>query len=224
MASLLIVDDEQDLLDLLNYTLAKEGHVVATANDGLMAMQALRRNPPDAMILDMMMPRMDGLQVLREMRACPDWNRIPVLMLTARAAVEDRIDGLEAGADDYLSKPFSTKELLLRLQSLLRRVAGSEAVIELGPFRLERESLRMYIGGDRIDLTATEFKLMMVLIQAPGKVQGRDQLLRDVWGYKDSTLTRTLDTHIKRLREKLGAHADLLQTVRGIGYCLNSTV
>lgn len=221
MASLLIVDDEQDLLDLLGYTLAKDGHTVATASNGLLALKSLQNNPPDAMILDMMMPHMDGLQVLREMRARPEWNRIPVLMLTARGAVEDRIDGFEAGADDYLSKPFSSKELMLRIRALLRRVAGSDAVIELGPFRLERETLRMIVDKERIDLTATEFKLMLVLIQGPGQVQGRDQLLRDVWGYKDSTLTRTLDTHIKRLREKLGKHADLLQTVRGVGYCLN---
>jgi two-component system phosphate regulon response regulator PhoB len=222
MASLLLVDDEQDLLDLLSYNLTKDGNQVRTAANGLQALKAVESERPDAIVLDLMMPHMDGFQFLRELRARPEWNRVPVLMLTARAAVEDRIKGLEMGADDYLTKPFSAKELILRLRSLMRRNAGPETVLELGPFRLERETLRMILDGQRVELTATEFKLMLVFLQKAGQVLGRDQLLRDVWGYNDSTLTRTLDTHIKRLREKLGSHAELIQTIRGIGYTLKS--
>ena len=221
MASILLIDDEKDLLDLLSYNLAKDGHQVRTAANGLQGLKAVESECPDAIVLDMMMPHMDGLQFLREIRSRPDLNRVPVLMLTARGAVEDRIQGLESGADDYLSKPFSPKELLLRLRALLRRNAGAEPVVESGPFRLERETLRLLVEGERVDLTATEFKLMLLFLQKPNQVHSRDQLLRDVWGYKDSTLTRTLDTHIKRLREKLGRHADLIQTVRGVGYSLN---
>ena len=150
----------------------------------------------------------------------PIHDRMPVILLTAHSAVEDRIRGLEMGADDYLSKPFSPKELLLRLRGVLRRNAGDQATLNQGPFRLERDTLRLEVDGARVDLTATEFKLIYVLMTRVGQVQGRDQLLRDVWGYKDSTLTRTLDTHVKRLREKLGAYADRVQTVRGIGYVL----
>lgn len=224
MASILIVDDEQDLLDLLSYNLSKDGHEITTATNGIRAIRVLEKELPAAIVLDLMMPHMDGLQLLREVRARTEWNRVPVLMLTARGAVEDRIKGLEMGADDYLSKPFSPKELILRLRALLRRTAGSEPVIELGPFRLERETLRMIVDQERVDLTATEFKLMLVFLQNPDHVHGRDNLLRDVWGYKDSTLTRTLDTHIKRLREKLGPHADLIRTIRGVGYSLKSPV
>lgn len=224
MASILLIDDEKDLLELLTYNLAKDGHLVRTAANGLHGLKAVEDERPDAIVLDMMMPHMDGLQFLREIRNRSEWNRIPVLMLTARGAVEDRIQGLEAGADDYLSKPFSAKELLLRLRALLRRNVGTDAVIESGPIRLERETLRLLLDGERVDLTATEFKLMLLFLQKPNQVHTRDQLLRDVWGYKDSTLTRTLDTHIKRLREKLGKHADLIQTVRGIGYSLNPPV
>ena len=224
MPSILIVDDEQDLLDLLAYNLAKDGHEVQTAKNGIQALRALEQALPAAIILDLMMPHMDGLQLVKEIRSRSEWNHIPVLMLTARGSVEDRIKGLEMGADDYLSKPFSQKELLLRLRALLRRASSPEPIVELGPFRLERETLRMVVDGNRVDLTATEFKLMLVFLQRPDQVHGRDQLLRDVWGYKDSTLTRTLDTHIKRLREKLGKQADLVQTVRGVGYILKSPV
>ncbi|MFM7181592.1 MAG: response regulator transcription factor [Verrucomicrobiales bacterium] len=221
MASILLIDDEKDLLDLLSYNLAKDGYEVRTAANGLHGLKAVESQCPDAIVLDMMMPHMDGLQFLRVLRSRSELNRVPVLMLTARGAVEDRIQGLECGADDYLSKPFSAKELLLRLRALLRRNALAEPTIESGPFRLERETLRLIMDGQRVDLTATEFKLMLLFLQKPNQVHTRDTLLRDVWGYKDSTLTRTLDTHIKRLREKLGPHADQIQTVRGIGYALN---
>ena len=220
MAYILIVDDEQDLIDLVAFNLTKEGHEVAGALNGVQALRSMAARRPDALILDLMMPQKDGYQVLAEIRDHPEWNRVPVIMLTARGAVEDRVKGLELGADDYLPKPFSPKELLLRLRGLLRRHAQETGTLTYGPFRLDRENLRLLVDGTRVDLTATEFKLMQVLIQRAGQVQGRDQLLREVWGYKDSTLTRTLDTHMKRLREKLGNHADLVQTVRGIGYVL----
>jgi two-component system phosphate regulon response regulator PhoB len=224
MATILLVDDEQDLLDLVTYNLVKDGYEVKTARNGIQAVKVMEAGLPDALVLDLMMPHMDGLQLVREIRSRRDWNKVPVLMLTARGSVEDRIKGLEMGADDYLAKPFSQKELLLRLRAVMRRAAGPEAVIELGPFRLERETLRLVVEGERVDLTTTEFKLMLLFLQNPNQIHGRDQLLRDVWGYKDSTLTRTLDTHIKRLREKLGPHADMVQTVRGVGYLLKSPV
>jgi two-component system, OmpR family, phosphate regulon response regulator PhoB len=220
MAYILIVDDEQDLIDLVSYNLVKDGHEVGSAPHGAAALARIRERRPDALILDLMMPHVDGYQVLREIRARPEWQRIPVIMLTARDAVEDRIRGLELGADDYLSKPFSPKELLLRLRGVLRRTAGGEAQFKLGPFKLERETLRLDVDGRRVDLTATEFKLMLVLLQRAGQIQQRDNLLREVWGYKDSTLTRTLDTHVKRLREKLGEHGDRILTVRGVGFVL----
>lgn len=220
MAHILIVDDEKDLIELLKHNVSKEGHEVSSAANGLEALKAMQEALPDAVILDLMMPHVDGFQVLKEIRSRGDWNRVPVVMLTARGAVEDRIKGLELGADDYISKPFSPKELILRLNSVLRRASSAESVIELGPFRLERETLRLEVDGERVDLTATEFKLILILLQRAGQTQGRDVLLREVWGYKDSTLTRTLDTHVKRLREKLGARADVVQTVRGVGYVL----
>lgn len=219
MSLILIADDEKDLVELVEFHLLKEGHQVITAANGVEALARLANNP-DAVILDWMMPKVDGMEVLRQMRERHEWYRIPVILLTARSAVDDRIRGLEMGADDYLSKPFTPKELVLRLKGVLRRASMGEAVLELGPFRLERESLRVECGGNRVDLTATEFKLMHTLMQNSGEVQTRERLLREVWGYKDSTLTRTLDTHVKRLREKLGAHADLIRTVRGTGYIL----
>jgi len=219
MSLILIADDEKDLVELVEFNLIKEGYACITAANGAETIEKLAENP-DAVVLDWMMPKIDGMQVLRQMRERPEWYRIPVVLLTARSAVDDRIRGLEMGADDYLCKPFMPKELILRLKGVLRRAQMAEPVIECGPFRLERESLRVECEGNRVDLTATEFKLMLTLMQNVGEVQTRERLLREVWGYKDTTLTRTLDTHVKRLREKLGPHADMIRTVRGTGYVI----
>lgn len=224
MPRILVVDDEPDLVELLTYNLEKEGHSVLSASDGHDALRSMGESRPDAVLLDLMMPSMDGFQTLGEIRSRSGFARIPVIMLTARGAVEDRIKGLELGADDYLAKPFSAKELILRLDAVLRRTdsAGVSGVLEVGPFRLDREALKLDLEGQMVELTATEFKLVLLLMQNEGEVQGRDYLLREVWGYKDSTLTRTLDTHIKRLREKIGEYADHITTMRGVGYVFHA--
>jgi len=224
MPRILVVDDEPDLVELLTYNLEKEGHSVLSASDGQDALRSMEGSRPDAVLLDLMMPNMDGFQTLTEIRGRSGFAGIPVIMLTARGAVEDRIKGLELGADDYLAKPFSAKELILRLDAVLRRTesTGVSGVLEVGPFRLDREALRLDLEGQLVELTATEFKLVLLLMQNEGEVQGRDYLLREVWGYKDSTLTRTLDTHIKRLREKIGEYADHITTMRGVGYVFHA--
>lgn len=221
MATILIADDEQDLVDLVVYNLKREGHQPITALNGNEALEILRQQRPDAVVLDWMMPHKSGIQVLREIRERTEWSAIPVIMLTARGAVEDRVKGLEAGADDFVTKPFSPKELMLRIKGVLRRAAAGKGSVEAGPFLLDRQSLKLSLDGEDIDLTVTEFKLLQILIQNAGEVIGRDTLLREVWGYKDSTLTRTIDTHVKRLREKLGKHAPRLRTIRGHGYQLS---
>ncbi|QQL44984.1 response regulator transcription factor [Sulfuriroseicoccus oceanibius] len=227
MSRILIVDDEPDLVDLLTFNIESAGHTVATASNGLEALEAMDKSRPDAVLLDMMMPHMDGIATLKEMRKRPGFAGIPVIMLTARSAVEDRIKGFESGADDYLSKPFDSKELQLRLAAVLRRTegdGGSPDILEVGSFRLDRETLRLDLDNQVVDLTATEFKLVLLLMQHEGEVQERDHLLRQVWGYRDSTLTRTLDTHIKRLREKIGEYAEHIETVRGVGYVFHAEV
>jgi two-component system phosphate regulon response regulator PhoB len=172
-----------------------------------------------------MLPGIDGFSVYKELRADPRTSGIPVLMLTAKGEVNDRISGLELGADDYVTKPFSPKELMLRVRALLKRTrkVTVDASLRIGDFLLERNTLKLFLAGQPVDLTATEFKLLRLLVEASGEVQERDVLLREVWGYSDTMLTRTLDTHIKRLREKLGKYADCIQTVRGVGYRFSPT-
>lgn len=227
MSRILIVDDEPDLVDLLSFNIESAGHSATTASNGIEALQSMEKTRPDAVLLDLMMPHMNGFATLTEMRKRPGLSGIPVIMLTARSAVEDRVKGFECGADDYLCKPFDKKELLLRLNAVLRRTespGGSPDILEVGSFRLDRETLRLDLDGQVVDLTATEFKLVLLLMQNEGKVQERDQLLREVWGYRDSTLTRTLDTHIKRLREKIGEYSEHIETMRGIGYVFHADV
>jgi len=171
-------------------------------------------------VLDIMMPRLNGFEVARRLRENPRTAGIPMLILSAKGETESRIKGLELGADDYMPKPFSTKELLLRIQSLLRRrvTQPTGESVEAGPFVLDRNSLKVTAHGERIDLTATEFKLLSLLIGKSGSIQSRDDLLQEVWGYKSTVDTRTVDTHMRRLREKLGSHAACIETIRGEGY------
>ncbi|MGB1130696.1 MAG: winged helix-turn-helix domain-containing protein [Haloferula sp.] len=175
---------------------------------------------PDLVILDLMLPAKDGYAVFKDLKRDARSRDIPVIMLTARAQTEDRIQGLEAGADDYLTKPFSPKELLLRVQAVLKRVDASPGAVtvEYGPFKFDKNDLKFYLGGDPTDLTSTEFKLLLFLTERAGKPQDRNDLLRSVWGYSDDVHSRTLDTHMKRLRQKLGDHSGMVETVRGIGY------
>ncbi len=218
--TILIVDDEEDVRELVGSNLRRAGMRVVEAADGLQGILFARSQMPNVVVLDVMMPGRDGLQVCAELRADEVTKDIPVLMLTAKGQTSDRIAGLERGADDYLAKPFSPRELVLRVQALLRRaiVSKEAGALKEGPFELDLAGVKLTIDGAHVDLTLLEFKLVHLLVSRKGAVVDRDTILREVWGYADNVRTRTLDTHVKRLREKLGAHADWIQTSRGFGY------
>ncbi|MFT4175993.1 MAG: response regulator transcription factor [Luteolibacter sp.] len=220
MQKILIVEDERDIADLIGFNLQRAGYQVIKAHDGITATEMAMQERPDLMILDIMLPGRDGYAVFRELRRDSRSANIPVIMLTARAQTEDRIQGLEAGADDYLTKPFSPKELMLRVQAVLKRADAPPGNVEFsyGPFRFDKNALRFFLDGEPTDLTATEFKLLLYLCERSGKPQDRNDLLRTVWGYSDEVHSRTLDTHMKRLRQKLGPHGALVETIRGVGY------
>ena len=219
----LVVDDEPDVVDLVRYRLRGAGMTVLVATDGLAALHAAREHRPDLVVLDLMLPHMNGEEVCRQLRADRETAAIPVLMLTAKGEPTDRIAGLEAGADDYLSKPFSPRELILRAEAILRRARAAqerrETILEVDGFRLNKGEFEVTLDGRKLELTTTEFKLLCLLIERRGKVLTRDSLLTDVWNYAAAIDTRTVDTHVRRLREKLGpAHAGRIETVRGEGY------
>ena len=218
----LVVDDEPDIVALVAYHLAKSGYSVSTAASGPDGLAAARRDKPALMILDLMLPGLSGLEVMEELRADPATARIAVLMLTARREESDRIKGLTLGADDYLTKPFSPQELVLRVAAILRRVkAGQEDVADvkqLGPLRIDSTAHRVTVDGREIDLTPTEFKLLLLLAERKGRVQPRNLLLEIVWEAAPDIQTRTVDMHVQRLRAKLGEAGDLIETVRGFGY------
>lgn len=223
--TVLVVEDENDVVDLLRYHLKRAGYKVLIENTGDAGLAAARKNRPDAAIFDIMMPGMTGLEVCRALKNDPETAGIPVLMLTAKSEVKDRVSGLETGADDYVTKPFSPKEVVLRVQGLIRRaqsVASENSLIELDGITLDRTMLHAQIDGVRVDLTTTEFKLLSTLVGNRGRTMSRDTLLRDVWGYSNSLDTRTVDTHMRRLREKIGRHAGRLETIRGEGYRFNA--
>lgn len=220
MHKILIVEDEHDIAELIAFNLKRAGYEVFMAHDGIEGTTTAMRERPDLVVLDLMLPGRDGFGVFRELRRDARTAKIPVIMLTARAQTEDRIQGLEVGADDYLTKPFSPKELLLRIQAILKRSDAPPGTAEFthGPFRFDENALKFYIEGDPVDLTATEFKLLLFLCERAGKPQDRNALLRTVWGYSDEVHSRTLDTHMKRLRQKIGEHGCWIETVRGVGY------
>lgn len=224
MQKILIVEDERDIADLVGFNLERAGFEVIKAHDGITGVELAIQKRPDLIILDLMLPGKDGYGVFKEIRRDSRSREIPVIMLTARAQTEDRIQGLEAGADDYLTKPFSPKELMLRVQAVLKRSDGPPGQVEFtfGPFRFDKNALKFYLEGEPVELTSTEFKLLLFLTERAGKAQDRNDLLRTVWGYSDEVHSRTLDTHMKRLRQKLGEHAAMVETVRGIGYCVSS--
>lgn len=226
LQKILIVEDEPDVADLVTFNLKRAGFEVVVAHDGLVGQQKALDENPDLILLDLMLPGKDGFAVFKELRRDTRTNRTPVIMLTARAQTEDRIHGLEAGADDYLTKPFSPKELVLRVKSVLRRSESPPAAteFELGPFRFDKNNMKFYLSKEPVDLTTTEFKLLLYLSERAGSPQSRHDLLRHVWGYSDDVHSRTLDTHMKRVRQKLGDLAGLVETVRGIGYCLRTPV
>ncbi|MAS92536.1 MAG: DNA-binding response regulator [Verrucomicrobiales bacterium] len=221
MPTILIVDDEDDIRELIAVNLMREeNYKLLEAKDGLEALDLSKNKKPDLIILDLMLPEMDGVKVYKKLRDDVRTESIPVIMLTARGRLEEKIAGLEMGADDYMPKPFSPKELMLRVRNLLRRSNPNHGgnLIESGPFSLDKSALKLHLEGEEIELTATEFKLLLSLIESPGITQERGDLLRKVWGYSDMIQTRTLDTHIKRLREKLGGFGEAIETVRGVGY------
>lgn len=217
---ILIVDDEPDVLELVEYNLRKAGFEVVTATNGAEALKEARDARPDLIVLDVMMPEIDGLEVSKLLRGDASISDVPIIMLTAKAGEIDRVLGLELGADDYLTKPFSPRELLLRIKNLLGRprTTPDRDVIQVGSLSIDLPRHDVTVAGRRINLTATEFRLITVLAQRCGRVQSREQLLRDVWEYNSLIDTRTVDTHMRRLREKLGPAADHLHTVRGVGY------
>ena len=222
---ILVVDDEPDIVALVAYHLAKAGYRVSTAASGPDALSAARDEKPALIVLDLMLPGMSGLEVLEQLRAGDATRDMAVLMLTARKEEPDRIRGLSLGADDYLAKPFSPQEMVLRVRAILRRVAASGSssdVIRIGAIGIDRIAHRVTVGTRLIDLTPTEFKLLLTLADRRGRVQSRAQLLETVWDAAPDIQTRTVDMHIQRLRTKLGAAGDLVETVRGFGYRLQT--
>jgi two-component system phosphate regulon response regulator PhoB len=223
-ARILVVDDEADLLELVAYNLRQAGHQVVTARDGLTALAEARRQRPDLIVLDVMLPDVNGTEVCRRLRRDAATSSIPVVMLTARTEEIDRVVGFEVGADDYVPKPFSPRELVLRVGAVLRRSKAPSAPaaqrIVFGEMTIDVEGHRVSVAGEEIAVTALEFRLLHHLASHRGRVQSRDSLLEQVWGYVPGVETRTVDTHVKRLREKLGVAGDYIETVRGVGYRL----
>ena len=217
----LVADDEPDVLNLVSLNLKGAGFTVLQAEDGLAALQQAKESLPALIVLDLMLPEMSGLEVCKVLKKDAQTAQIPVIMLTAKAEEIDRIVGLELGADDYITKPFSPRELVLRVKSVLRRASAAGETsdhLTLGEIQVDRSRYEVMVKGKPIEFTATEFKLLALLMERRGRVQSRDVLLNDVWGYESIIDTRTVDTHIRRLREKLGKAADCIETIRGFGY------
>jgi two-component system phosphate regulon response regulator PhoB len=218
---ILVADDEPDVLQLVSMNLKNAGFNVIKAEDGMSALTQARETLPALIVLDLMLPEMSGLEVCKVLKKEAATSQIPIIMLTAKAEEVDRIVGLELGADDYITKPFSPRELVLRVKSVMRRAAGASEpndFLTLGEIRVDRSRYEVTVNAKRVEFTATEFKLLTVLMERRGRVQSRDTLLNDVWGYECAIDTRTVDTHIRRLREKLGKSADCIETIRGFGY------
>ncbi|HUJ43522.1 MAG TPA: response regulator transcription factor [Opitutaceae bacterium] len=219
---ILIVDDEPDVVDLVSYHLKARGYQVQTVLDPNSSIGTARSYSPDLVILDIMMPDLNGIQICRILRADSKLKNVPIVFLTAKGEEADRITGFETGCDDYICKPFSIKELILRVQSILHRVSqgasDDKRILQIGQIVLDIECHKVTVQGRPIELTATEFKLLRLLIERRGRVHTREHLLINVWNYETEIETRTVDTHIRRLREKLGPEADWIETVRGVGY------
>ncbi|HUF77897.1 MAG TPA: response regulator [Thermoanaerobaculia bacterium] len=222
---ILLVEDEPDIAEVLQYNLEKEGFEVGVEARGDTALERIRATPPDLLILDLMLPGLDGLELARLLQRDRRTAALPLIMLTARGEEVDRIVGLELGADDYISKPFSPREVVLRVKAVLRRATrepqtGDE--IRIGDLVLDVAGHRLGVDGRQVELTATEFRLLKLLMERAGRVQTRSQLLSDVWGYSEDVDSRTVDTHIRRLRRKLGSEAERVETVIGVGYRLRA--
>jgi len=221
MKPILVVEDEKDIRDLVEYHLRQSGFSVASAADGPSALTEAKRQTPRLIILDLMLPGMDGKDVCRALKSNPLMQGIPIVMLTARSEEVDRIIGLELGADDYVTKPFSPKELVLRVKTILRRGERKEEVtksIAFEDLRIDIDRHQVIVGKRKVELTTTEFKLLVALVSNKGRVQTREHLLDKVWGYTHEGYARTVDTHTRRLREKLGQAGKYIETIRGLGY------
>ena len=225
-ARILVVEDESDLAELVAFNLKQAGHLVTTAGDGSTALAEIQRQTPDLVVLDVMLPDISGLEVCRRLRRAEATASIPVLMLTAKGEEVDRVVGFEVGADDYVTKPFSPRELLLRIEAILRRIGITDTdpqrSIVVGTMEIDVPGHRVLVDDEEVPLTALEFRLLLDLAKRRGRVQSRDSLLERVWGYTPGIETRTVDTHVKRLREKLGSASGHIETVRGVGYRLRS--
>ena len=222
-ALILIVEDEPDLLDTLEYNLKKEGYLTRCARDGESALREAFRTPvPDLVLLDLMLPDISGKEICRQLKADEQTKRVPIIMVTARGEEMDRVIGFEVGADDYVVKPYSPRELMLRVKAILRRAAAPEGSrnekVKFGGLIVDTLGHRAWVDDSEIVLTALEFRLLNTLMERKGRVQTRNQLLDDVWGFDAVVTTRTVDTHVKRLREKLGELEGYVETIRGVGY------
>ena len=218
---ILVVDDEPDALEVLGFKLKEAGYAPVFAKDGGRALAAARDERPALIVLDLMLPEIDGLEVCKLLRRDPATAMIPIIMLTARAAEMDRVLGLELGADDYVTKPFSPRELVLRIKKLLARAKAADepmAQIRFGELEIDVPRHQVTVAGRGVILTATEFRLLELLARRRGRVQTRERLLHDAWGYENPIDSRTVDTHMRRLREKIGDAARVLETIRGVGY------
>ncbi|MEJ2678454.1 MAG: response regulator transcription factor [Gemmatimonadota bacterium] len=222
-AQVLVVEDERDIAALVAYHLTREGYSVRTAAGGTEALEAVAAQRPDLVVLDLMLPEWSGYDILKEMRRRPELADVPVVVLTARREEADRIKGLELGADDYVTKPFSPQELVLRIGAVLRRVqappvSGSGRVLRGGPVVVDLSAMHVSVNGESVDLTPTEFRLLVALLERRGRVQSRKQLLQAAWDIHVDIETRTVDMHVQRLRTRLGDAGTYIETVRGFGY------
>jgi two-component system alkaline phosphatase synthesis response regulator PhoP len=221
-ATVLVVDDEKDLVELVKYHLEKEGLKCLEARDGETALQVAKERSPDLVVLDLMLPGLDGIEVCRKLRKDPKTSSMAIIMLTAKAEEVDRIVGLEMGADDYMVKPFSPRELVARVRAVLRRGQGQElpTIKRVGTLEVDEGKHQVSVGGTVVVLTVKEFDLLCALMRASGRVLNRDQILESVWGYSNAVdiESRTVDVHIRRLREKLGKEHKRIVTVKGVGY------
>ncbi len=219
--SILVVEDEKDIVDLIEYHLKQSGFSVITALDGRSGLERARREHPSLIILDLMLPEMDGKDICRALKSNSSTQSIPILMLTAKSEEVDRIVGFELGADDYVAKPFSPRELVLRVKAILRRKEApqeGEKTIQIGDLLIDIDRHHVSVKNHAVRLTSTEFKLLVELASKKGRVLTREHLLDKVWGYTYEGYARTVDTHIRRLREKLGNFGEYIQTLRGVGY------
>jgi len=219
---ILIIEDEPDIRKNLEYNLSREGYSVLTAASIAEAEQLIYSNNLSLILLDLMLPDGSGLDLCKKMKSDPDMQNLPIIILTAKDDEVDKVVGFELGADDYVTKPFSVRELILRIKAVLKRGENKKDIVEIdrqfGDLKIDIDSHEVYVDGDLVNLTALEFKLLIQLVDRRGRVQSREQLLADVWGYSAEVTTRTVDTHIKRLREKLGTMGKYVQTIRGVGY------